>query len=263
MVPRNDRYYEVASLIPGESIIVGDGELTIRIDDERVETVVNDEAFKAAVADGRYFWISGGGTFLIGQHLLVVKRGPNQINAGRFSLFTGRADSIDEWLQPTRLIRELFEEVRLSTDVLLYPRLAAHQGLIDDSYRSDVSRIPSDGWRHLPVHDLNLPCTNVTLLHNGTEQWCLPLPIHIGPTNDINLLQVLRTSIDLEMLHAECREDHGAGGRQILALDATNGCSILLSGEPRSGARIEDGQLTDHCRWVVQQVRKTIKRERP
>ncbi|MBV5320160.1 MAG: hypothetical protein JZU62_00575 [Sulfuricurvum sp.] len=100
-------------------------------------SIEDDDAFNASLTQEGYYLMSGGGAYLVNnRYLSVVKRSINaKVNPGKFSLFTGRSDSIDEIINPTLLARELFEEALLfKHNLLLKPANQMFDTLIDSVY---------------------------------------------------------------------------------------------------------------------------------
>ena len=109
-------YFSVVSLKPGSDIYFHDNELNVVVDNpSSLSFLNNDHDITNAKSQGSVIWLSGGGSILINnRYLPVIQRSLDvRVNPGKFSLFTGRSDSIAELLNPFLLARELYEELLL------------------------------------------------------------------------------------------------------------------------------------------------------
>lgn len=129
------RYYQVASLKQHNGVsLQGDD---IHIDLTGSFDVHNDFEFLDNRKKGRYFWVSGGGSYLInGRYIPIVRRSNKEnVNGGTFSVFSGRSDNMTECLNPRLLLRELFEELLIfNSNGILKPQLIGFQKQIDLIY---------------------------------------------------------------------------------------------------------------------------------
>ena len=125
------RYYEIARLVEGKSLFVSGEGLTVVLSDAPL--LENDKQLHRAIHPSSYFWVSGGGTYLLNDRFLpIVQRAHQQTtNPGKWSLFTGRADTHEERANPELLVRELFEElILLQEGVPLLPKTVDYQEIV-------------------------------------------------------------------------------------------------------------------------------------
>jgi hypothetical protein len=236
------RFYQIAQLTAGRGIHVSAGSVTVDLDacDALVE---NDADFRAAVAPDTWFWISGGGTLLLnGRYLVVVRRSPDaRVNPGKFSLFTGRADNAQERVDPSMLVREMFEELLLfEGGTLLMPRLDGHEAMIATAYNAlrEVGVLAGEPNRVLDLTPLPLATRQVRIRHGGTETE-RALSWAVGSANDVNALFLFGAECDVFRLRGRDGEFHMHGDlvvradRALYLLDVTNGSAAgLLPGMP-------------------------------
>lgn len=248
------RHYNVARLRRGHGVFI-DGP-ALRVDlaavgpDDRIE---NDAAMLAACHPDSFFFVSGGGTVLIGgRHLLVVRRGERALfNPGHLSLFTGRADGPEELENPRRLARELFEELVMFADGrMLSPRCPAFQSIIDAvlvrAGRADGVPLP---LRQMPLQPGRLTiCRGPRTLLDGPSFW------HANARNDINVLFLFEADLELSRVVAEDGEpsEHG-GGRIVAALDLETMTLVDLTVPPQRRAPIDARALpmTEHLAAMI------------
>src|SRR5258708_342710 len=90
--------------------------IVVSLDQIGAYDIIDDDVkFNASLNQEGLYWISGGGTYIINHRYLIVVKRPetSRVNAGFFSIFTGRSDGYDEWINPMLVVRELFEELIL------------------------------------------------------------------------------------------------------------------------------------------------------
>ncbi len=255
------RFYQIARLRAGTTIFP-DAEV-LRVDLDRVEPgdlIENDVAFRAAAAPESWFWLSGGGTFLLnGRYLPVVRRGAAaRVNPGKFSLFTGRADNGEERANPALLVRELFEELLLyEGGTLLVPQLPDLQPAIGAAHAAmrKAGILAEGATRALSLAPVDLASTPVRIRHDGVERehrltWTK------GANNDVNVLFLFAAECDLALLKARDGEFHseqgGAipAGRAIYLYDRITGRAQPLSqpGEPQA---LTEAEMTAPLRFLL------------
>jgi hypothetical protein len=260
-------HYRIVRLRKGRSVWPGSGSLRVDLDAALRDgaAVSDDRGFLAAAGKGDYFWVSGGGTYLInGRYLPVVKRGKDaRVNPGKFSLFTGRADSLRELLNPSLLARELFEELVLFRDGRpLRPDCPAFRRVIAPVYRDLSRRFGLKAGEVLPLTPLRGETGRVRLTHRKRSK-DLRLAYHVNGRNDVNVLQLFAAQVDVDALSAEDGEYHLEGGRavkhrrEIYLYDVKTSRGRKLSAPAgRRAAPIADARMTEHLLWLVKQVRR-------
>lgn len=214
-------HYQLVKLILDQSIHI-EPEIDpkkISIDLDRVDwtqTISDDRAFNQASSHESelksYFWVSGGGTYLINdRYLPLVKRSDwAKVNPGKFSLFTGRADTRAEILDPSLLVRELFEElVLISGDRLYYPIYPKFQDSIGQIYQDLESKfnLHKYAYTDLPLRQIEYSDRQIQLKYQGKSH-PLKLDFHINSKRDINVLCLFRIDLDIADLSAIDCEYH-------------------------------------------------------
>jgi hypothetical protein len=226
--------------------------------------VTNDEQLVRATGPDTYLWLSGGGSVLLeGRWLLVVERSPHsRINAGKLSLFTGRADTEAEWLEPRRLIRELFEELIVvdAAGAARPPRFSA--GWVDARAIHRASWEQRGGGpvanEELELRPVLLPGSPVTITSRGTTR-AHELLIHVNQMRDINALYVLECDLTLDALWAVDGEADERLRRRIFALDVATLVAInVTSGSPRTAEPVDEERMTEHCRFLIRTLRQRM-----
>lgn len=223
------RYYHIACLDKKKAVDIDGG--TIRVDLSTIGEnghVMDDVALLERVSPETLFFLSGGGTLLVNhRYLLMVEREQTaRVNPGQFSLFTGRADGLQEWENPPSVTRELFEELLLyKNDVLLYPRNGTYQTIIDATY------LAATRTSNAPVALALVDMCNGTLevVRDGKTIYAAPAFWVISAQGEINLLTLFKLNINLEELSAR----DGEGSRSIAALDLVDHRYCMLSQSPK------------------------------
>lgn len=222
------RYYDILRLKAGEGILFDKNLITIDFEKVIKEDVIqNDAQLNASLHPNHYFFVSGGGTFLLqNRYLLTVKRSPTaRINPGKLSLFTGRAEGPHEWNEPWRVVRELFEEILLFDGLkLLYPRFLPYQEVIDEVYKIHFKDIILRDAERMDLHLEKISISNCILkmLNRGkvTEYQAFT---HINSRNDINILSLFSIAVDPERLVVKDAEEPNSK-RVIFLLDIETEC---------------------------------------
>jgi hypothetical protein len=212
-------HYQLVQLTLNQSIEVGTDKLVVDLDRaDWTKRISNDREFiDSRNIDSRnavksYFWVSGGGTYVINnRYLVLVKRSDwAKVNPGKFSLFTGRADSRQEMIDPRLLVRELFEElVLMSGNSLYYPIYADYQDAIAQIYQDLVHKFSLQSYDHInlqlePIENFD---RQVSIKHQG--RWNeLNLDFHISIKRDINILFCFKIDLDISDLVAIDCEYH-------------------------------------------------------
>jgi len=244
----SERYYELALLRTGVSAKVTERELAVDLDVLKPEDLIfNDVELNRRRAEGDIVFASGGGSLLLGgRHLLVVRRQSDaRIHPGKFSLFTGRSDSLEERENPQLLVRELFEELLLfQKDRLIWPLNTAVQPLIDKTYAA----LGHDHAAATPVafHALPMPARRLTVASRGAVHR-LNLTWHLSSRGDLNVLQLY--SVDLRLEELAARDGEGLG-RSIWAYDLETATATPLGTEAK-GQALSRADMTEHLAFVT------------
>ena len=258
-------YYKIISLKKDEEIFVSGSALSVNCDFKAKEIIENDDQFNALVNEGRYFWVSGGGTYFINKrHLVVVERESTaKINGNRLSLFTGRAENVTEWEQPLLLERELFEELWLyENNVLLIPDHPLAERVYSELRGAKLfatpatARLSIEKSKHLTTQSLEINGTNYT----GT--FC------VNANNDVNVLHLYEINVDTNNLSAEDGESHCNGrefvrhNRRIYLWDIwDNELLDITRTEPREKKvmSVSDARLTDHLKFLRDMLKSNLR----
>jgi hypothetical protein len=211
-------YYFMLHARLNERVFIDADQITVNLRDiQKAEVIFNDTERNSRIGSDSYFYLSGGGSFLIdGRYLLVVKRDSNaMVNPGKISLFTGRSNNYQEWLNPPFCTRELFEELTLFYDgKLLQLSNKEFQQIIDSSYalsyRSEDALLTEIKLLTQSSTKLNLQSDQGFTQHN--------VMVVISESRDINCIFLFSLNISIDKLEAiDCEDDIGA--RQVYLLD--------------------------------------------
>ncbi|CAL7964069.1 conserved hypothetical protein [Gammaproteobacteria bacterium] len=264
----SDKHYELVSLVPNSSIILEERGLLVNLDAiKSIDFVYNDSMFNDKVKDGNYFWVSGGGSFLInGRYILLVKRGNNaKTNPGKFSLFNGRADNVSELINPNLVIRELFEELLLFYDkTLLYPIVPKYQHIIDKIYKNATivgilreNDITMSIKVKLYETLLQTHKHKVVVVYKN-KRHDYNLIYHINNTNDINVLFLLSLELQdvtkLTAIDGECYfigNDLIRSHREIYVYDLFTANCSSIGYQNREYYCLKPEDMTEHLRYLL------------
>lgn len=264
-----DRYYHILALKQGQSIIVENDRLTVDLDTARDDAAVtNDLAFRAAQSPGVYFWLSGGGSYLVDdRYLFVLRRDLHaHVNSNKFSLFTGRADNRYEHRHPFLLARELFEELLLfSEGRLCQPVIAPFQDLVHSVYKGIKARLGLDDrdLLPLPLEPVGGFEKKITVKWGGS--WSNHnLNYQINQAGDINVLMLFSAQIDVaglsavdgEYLLRGTSDDHRS--RDIFLYDLKTGHARQLTranSAPAQVLRVDASDMTEHLAYIIRLLR--------
>lgn len=226
--------------------------------------VINDEQLVASADPERYFWLSGGGTFVLeGRFAIVVERSAHsRINAGKLSLFTGRANDEAEWAEPRLLLRELFEEL-IVVDAAGQVRLPSFASGWVDARGISRGAWERTGRRVLPSEDVVLEpialAGSPLSITQGGETRVHEVLLHVNQLRDINVLYALSCDLALDAFWALDGEADDAYPRRIFALDIVTLVAINVTfGSQRDQIQVGDDQLTEHCSSLVRNLRQRI-----
>lgn len=251
---------------------MGDNNLVVdlrNVDNRRF--IVNDKIFNRKISDNTFFWVSGGGSIVINnKYILLVKRSHLcNVNPGKFSIFTGRANNIDELNNPELLIRELFEELIISKkNILYYPKCSQFQRVIDTVYFKFKENFYNR--RRIQFLDLNLnylSCKNkkiIILNKLGKKEFYLDY--YINNANDINVLFLLSAELEIKDLFAFDGEYYSTESgainyfREIYLYNFNTSMGKIISDNlSNEYVRIKDSNLTGHCNYIIKSLRKELK----
>ncbi len=230
----------------------------------------NDDDILAMRRKGKYIWASGGGTWLLNnRYLPVVQRPPHaRVNAGKFSLFTGRADNTEELLDPVLLVRELFEELVLFNGHQLFrPYCERFCRIIDQVYARLEADLGLDIAAAQPLHLEHLMCASkmITIIDHGAL-WEGMLDCHVNSNGEINILFVLAGDVDIDKLLAMDGEYDLAGGETIRQnrsiylydLHTAMGKDITMDSRTSEPVLISEGSMTEHLQHLVESVKRKL-----
>lgn len=253
-------YYSIARLRRGSGVVINGFDIDVDLDaighDDRID---NDVSLIAARDVDSYFYVSGGGSLLLGgRHLLVVRREADaRVNPGRLSLFTGRADNSSEWESPWMVVRELFEELVLFADgEMLYPRCRRFQAIIDTVY-SKAER--GTGSFALNLIETDLSTGTLKVRRAGRTVCEMQSFCHINSQNDINLLFLFEADLDLGRITAiDGESGSGLNCREIGALDLETMEYTDLSGSAVATTECDASRLpmTEHLEAMICAIKR-------
>jgi len=217
-MPLKKKYYFMLHARLNERLFIDADQITVNLSEiQESEIILNDAERNSHIELDSYFYLSGGGSFLIdGRYLLVVKRDVNvMVNPGKISLFTGKSNNYQEWLDPSLCTRELFEELTLFYDgKLLLLRNKEFQPVIDSSYalayRSEEALFTEIDLLTKPLTKLNLKTDEGDLQHNAM--------MVISESRDINCINLFSLNVSIDKLDAFDSEDNRSV-RTIYLLD--------------------------------------------
>lgn len=213
-----EKYYFMLHARLNERVFFDANQVTVNLKYiQKSEVINNDSDRNSRIESDSYFYLSGGGSLLInGRYLIVVKRDLNvMVNPGKISLFTGRSNNYQEWLNPSHCTRELFEELTLFYDgKLIQLSNKEFQPIIDSSYalsyRSEEALLTEIELLTLPLTKLNLQSERGSTQHN--------VMVVINETRDINCIFLFSLNFPIDKLEAIDCED-GLSARQVYLLD--------------------------------------------
>ena len=217
---KSDKYYSILALEKNKNIYIKSKELFVDFDSPgRIEFIQNDIEFLAKKKENIYFWISGGGSYIVNnQYLMVVERGASSgVNPGQLSLFTGRSDSKEELENPFLLTRELFEEVILTVDGdTVKPENREQQEIIDSVFKLFYKNkiVNEANLSRIAIEPFNLKTSKIKIKKNGNikEFKCL---YFINRNNDINVFFLFGININLNTFSAYDGEFHFSDDTRI------------------------------------------------
>jgi len=262
-------FYNVIPIKDNEDFQVRGDILSVNVNSikhNQINSIENDENFLESSA-GKYTWVSGGGTYFLNKRFIIIlKRGnESKINPDKFSLFTGRSDSLREQLNPSLLIRELFEELILFSDgKLLYPKIKTLQGCVDKIYKNfdKYNIVKTNESNELYLTEYKIDSRKVKFTGESSEI-IKDLTWHINSQRDINILFLFESKIDIEKLSSIDGEYFIANeklnflNRDIFLLDIhTNKIANLSISDELKFVSVDLEKFTDHLRYVYDHLRR-------
>jgi hypothetical protein len=268
-----NKFYQVAGLKPGIEII--EEAHTIRVDLTFAlhrPFSYNDDEILATRQRGEYVWASGGGTCLLNdRYLLVVQRDLHaNVNPGKFSLFTGRADSTQELLRPSLLVRELFEELVLFSGKSIYRPYSSEVEtnlIIDRIYSSLEENLGLDISTAEPLRIDHVLCSpKKIIVRNDSAQWVGILDCHVNSNGEINFLYIFSGYLDIDKLQAMDGEFYNVGDETIrnnrsiylYDLQTENVRDITIDRRALEPIPISQGLMTEHLQHLVVSVKRKL-----
>jgi hypothetical protein len=263
------KHYDIVKLREGDGIILNNASVSIDLDTVDFKDAVNDDVtFNRAVSDSTYFWVSGGGTYYINnRYLLLVKRRDDaRVNPGKYSLFTGRANSLEEILNPDLCIRELFEEIILfSGDQVYYPESIQYGDLIGKVYQDLTEKFNLDNSRFKKfTFDINLNYNRLIKLKYQNQVKEYSLNYHINSKKDFNILFLLSANLDTSNLFAIDGEYHIEPGkiikhnRKIYLYDLlTSEAKEISTHEKAEIVNIATNDMTEHLKYLTGLIKES------
>jgi len=227
--------------------------------------IQNDVEFNNAKDEQGYFLLSGGGAYLInGRYLTVIKRSPfAKVNPNRLSLFTGRSDGIDEILNPTLLLRELFEELIIYKDGnLLYPKNTDFQEIIDKAYKNfEHNELINLNTKRLDMNIVSIiPSRNISI--NGKS---FLVDFHVSSNSDINALFIFNVELELDNVSFEDGEFHIENGekvfhnREIYLIDVVE--NVLIDPYTKNNFVLDEFSKSEHLEYILKNLNQKVKNE--
>lgn len=254
----NDKRYSMLHVRLNERVFFDSDQITVDLFGiQESEIVHNDVDRNRRLSSNSYFYLSGGGSYLIsGRYLLVVKRDAKAlVNPGRISLFTGRSNNYHEWLDPALCVRELFEELILfSEGKLLLLKNNQFQPIIDASYALDYrseSAVPTN------IELINQSKTQLNVKNENGNRHHQVLMV-VSESNDINCLFIFEINISLKGLTAIDSEDNQSE-RSVYLLDIKDlKIRELVPTEHENWHLITESELTLNLLVVLHKLRKNL-----
>jgi hypothetical protein len=260
-------YYKILKLELGKSMEILPGKMVVDLDRADLSrTISNDRALLENISKGSCFWVSGGGTYLINdRYLPLVKRGDSaRFNAGKYSLFTGRANTLKEIFNPDLLVRELFEELVLfSGEWTLYPINKKYQGIIDTVYQDLTDKFGLDRTRFKSFDlDIISDFDRLISLKHSRNRHEFRLNFHVNGDNDVNILFLLSTRLDISELGAMDCEYHiseevlARHNRKIYLYDISTSRAREISARTKpNDIELTQDEMTEHLVYLVKLLR--------
>ena len=255
-------YYKLIQLKLGKNISFKGNKIIVNLDSISDEMIINnDKQFKKAVNSDKYFYLSGGGSFILNKRylMLVLRDDKTLINANKLSLFTGRSSGFEEWANPILIIRELFEEITIYKDhsLLLYKN-KKYQSIIDQS----LNQKSIHNNFIMNIDEYNVSNSILEIIKNNKNIWKNKVLMHISEKNDLNLLYFFNINSNLEKLNFFSHEDNINNKRQVYFYDLQNKEILSLNKANNFIPVIKSYSFTEHCKFAIDFLANNIIKEK-
>ncbi len=256
-------YYKI---LKTNSVVIKNNSLIINSKSlKNLSFIENDVDFNNAIDKEGHFLLSGGGTFLINKrYLVVLKRAAfAKVNPNKLSIFTGRSDSIEEILNPSLLLRELFEELIIySANSLLYPKSKVFQDLIDSTYKNLYgSGVIETKNNVIDMNIVNINSSNCIIIDEKRHM----IDFHINKNRDINVLFLFDVELNLSETIFKDGEFHIENNekvfhnRDIYLVDIKE--NLLIDPKTKTTLPIEQLSKSEHLDYILKNLNKKVKNE--
>ncbi|MEC8100517.1 MAG: hypothetical protein VX089_04810, partial [Pseudomonadota bacterium] len=183
---KKKHYYDIIQL-NSKALRINHRNILIKLESlNTYKRIRNDIDFIKNYKNNHYYYISGGGSLLFqNRYLLVTKRDNNtKINPNKFSLFTGRAASFKELLNPKLLIREISEELQLceknsKRNYIEYETLYE----ADQTFKKNFNSCQL-------IDNLAIDNFKLKIINNDKVTFNEKVLLHFSKKNDINLIYI-------------------------------------------------------------------------
>ena len=255
----NQKYYNIVKIRKNDCL-VGKDRIIIQYPAvfNNLDIITNDHLFRQNLDNEGLYWLSGGGTFLLNKRYIFVvrRRRDDGVNPYKVSLFTGRADDINELVNPLLLVRELFEELLLfSGDSLIYPVNKKYQNIIDSVYKTHIeARKDIDAEKVIRVDISEIKTSEKKIIIGSDEQ---DIDFFINSNLDVNVLFLFSINLDINELDYIDGENYIKNGklffpkRKIFLLDLKTMNYKNHDGELVS---LTKENMTEHLSYFVDRV---------
>lgn len=256
-------YYNITKLEKNEYHFDG-SDLCINVGDfNSKNSVKNDQQYEGTCSDDNLFWVSGGGSLLINDRYLpiVQRHSTSKFNPNLFSLFTGRADSVEEWINPNLLVRELFEELLIKEDShYICPDSKDFNDVVssvyDKFYKFNI--LSSNDVLYREISTYGISQKRIIINHNNNKI-IIPVHYHINKFNDVNVIYIFKINLNLKCINFIDGEFYIYNNnlknlsRKIFILDMHE--DIILDQDLNSRFSVNDSLFTEHLFDVYKELK--------
>ena len=263
------KYYSVLGLDKLSQVSIHTDKIEIELEElESLCYLSDDHSVNAAKERGQLIWASGGGSLLINDYYLAVVQRSDKclVNPGLYSLFTGRADGINEVLEPRLIIRELFEALVLfESDTLLQLEVDGYEDVYHRVNQRNIQCLNHNKGKVRSIYAKRalLEPKEIIVKSRGNMN-TYRSDVHISNSGEINILSLLEAKLTLEFLHGldgeilerVCNDE--LKGREIFLCDLRDMSLLNISGrrEAKMGDKIGQSDMTEHLWHLVKLIRK-------
>jgi len=230
----------------------------------KAPVLTNDYEIANVSGDAHLKFISGGGSYIFDDDwLLVVQRSDRtRINPGKLSLFTGRANSLVEFLNPRLVLRELFEEIWLfdhggSRIVPVSPETSVAASQLISSTRKCSRR----SLQVFPATDRALPRLYLVVNWNMVS-FRDYLPIMKASSGDLFVLSIVRVN---KSINEFMFRDHESRLRQrrLFGLNVNTNELVPIPNQQSFSLKTwkhiaRPNCMTEHLQWVINQLSSEV-----